>query len=483
MKSIILLITLAFALPLFAKSEVDSIIRVSSTLQEHSFGQPWQKGSPYKRRGLGVLVGKNQVLTTAEMVADANFIQLETVDGIHKLTAKAIAVDYESNLALLSVISDEDKAIISKLPAAELNKPSKLGEQVQIVQVEDNGMPIITNGVFRTSDMISTFADGHFFLSYEIKASLQSSSHSYTIPVFKDKKLLGLLTSYDSEDQILNSIAPEIIASFLADAKDGTYAGFPALGIGIKRTTDPHFRSWLKLDAEKGGVFISRIDRNSSAQKAGVKVGDVLLKLDDHPLDRRGYYPDDNYRQLYWRHLVRGSKKIHDSIKITLLRDGKTIELNAKLERPVEGIIPSHMYGRAPRYLIKGGIIFTELSLPYLQLYGESWESRAPITLLDAYNNPGDYEKGRKRLVIISRIHPTRATQGYEGIRDDIVNKVNGVKIADIPSLIKAFENADKQGIHTIDIDSSPKKLYLDEAASNEADKGLKELNIPLSRK
>jgi len=141
------------------------------------------------------------------------------------------------------------------------------------------------------------------------------------------------------------------------------------------------------------------------------------------------------------------------------------------------------MYGRAPRYLIKGGIIFTELSLPYLQLYGESWESRAPITLLDAYNNPGDYEKGRKRLVIISRIHPTRATQGYEGIRDDIVNKVNGVKIADIPSLIKAFENADKQGIHTIDIDSSPKKLYLDEAASNEADKGLKELNIPLSRK
>lgn len=482
MKSIIFLITLAFTLPLFAKSEVDSILRVSSTLQEYHYGQPWQKKAPSKRRGLGIKVGENQILTTAEMVADANFIQLETIDGIHKLTAKTIAVDYESNLALISAADKDDASIVNKLPSVGLTGSAKLGAEVQIIQVEDNGMPIISNGIFRAADMLSTFADGHYFLSYEIKASLQSAAHSYTVPVLKDGKLLGLLTSYDNEDQILNCIAPEIIAAFLKDAKDGNYEGFPALGIGIKRTTDPHFRSWLKLDKENGGVFIDRVDRNSSAQKAGVKVGDVLLKIGDHPLDRRGYYPDDNYRQLYWRHLVRGSRKTNDPIKLSLMRDGKIIEIKAKLERPVEGIIPSHMFGRAPRYLIKGGMIFTELSLPYLELYGDQWQSRAPITLLDAYNNPEDYEKGRKRLVIISRIHPTRATQGYEAIRDGIVNKVNGKDIADIPSLIKAFEKADDQGIHTIEIDSTPKKLYLDEAAANQADQGLKSLNIPLSR-
>ena len=91
------------------------ILRVSSTLQGYNIGQPWEKTSPYRRRGLGIVVGKNQILTTAEMVANATFIQLQTTDGEKSMTAKTIAIDYEANLALLSAKTDDDVAFISKM--------------------------------------------------------------------------------------------------------------------------------------------------------------------------------------------------------------------------------------------------------------------------------------------------------------------------------------------------------------------------------
>ena len=124
---------------------------------------------------------------------------------------------------------------------------SKLDDQVQIYQVEDNGKILVTNGIIRGADVISSFVDGHYFLAFEIKASMQSAANSFTIPIIKNGKLLGLLTSYNSEEQLLDVTAPEIIRAFLKDCSDGNYTGFPSLGIGTSRTSDPHFRSSASL--------------------------------------------------------------------------------------------------------------------------------------------------------------------------------------------------------------------------------------------
>jgi len=111
-----------------------------------------------------------------------------------------------------------------------------------------------------------------------------------------------------------------------------------------------------------------------------------------------------------------------------------TTTLTASLERSPEGIIPSHTYGKAPRYLVKGGLIFQELTNPYLRAFGKDWSTRAPINLLDAINHPEDYEEGRNRLVFLSAVIPTPATLGYEKINSAIIEKVNGHPIEDIPS-------------------------------------------------
>ena len=481
MKSIIFI----FLITLFSAQAEDNLplLKISSTSQEYNNAQPWEKKPTITHRGIGALIGKNQIITTAEMAADATFIEIETLDSKTAMPAKTIAIDYESNLALMSVIDPAHQELIHKMEPLKIAPSPKLEETVEIYQVEDSGRILLTKGVIRGADIVSSFVDRHYFLTYEVKASMQSAANSFTLPVLKNGKLLGLLTSYSSEEQLLDVTAPEIINCFLQNANNGKYTGFPSLGVGISRISDPHFRAWLKLDDSQGGLFINRITRNSAAQKAGIKQGDVLLAVDGHDIDRKGFYKSELYGPLYWAHLVKGSKKIDDKVTLSLLRDGKTLSKEVTLTRQPEGIIPSHMYGKAPRYLIKGGFVFQELTNSYLKIFGKDWQTRAPIDLLDALNHPEDYEQGRKRLVILSRTIPTEATLGYERIASVIVNKVNGKDIADIPSLVEAFKSPDENGIHTIELDNSLKKLYLDAETAAKVEESFLQRGLPnLSR-
>ena len=58
--------------PVTAKADVkSSLVRINSTQQSWNIWQPWEKSPPRKRRALAAVVGPQQVLTTAELVADA----------------------------------------------------------------------------------------------------------------------------------------------------------------------------------------------------------------------------------------------------------------------------------------------------------------------------------------------------------------------------------------------------------------------------
>ncbi len=333
-------------------------------------------------------------------------------------------------------------------------------------------------------DIVSSFADGHYFLTYEAKGSMQSATSSFTLPVIRNGKLLGLLSSYNSKDQIIDVMAPEIIAAFLADTADDKYVGFPSIGIGISSTVDPNFRTWLKLSDDVGGLYVTRIRKDSAAEKAGIEKGDVVIEINGRDIGRRGYYSDDNYGRLYWSHLICGSQKVGDKVNLTLLREGEEKKVIATLERPGKRLIASYTYDQAPRYLVKGGFIFQELTGTYLQAFGTDWKTKAPLNLLDVLASPEDYEEGRNKLVFLSATIPTPATTGYESMRNNIINKVNGETIADISSLIKAFQKPGSDGLHTIEFSHGPPKtIYLDVAASDTVDAQLLKRGIPaLSR-
>ena len=452
-----------------------SVVRINATQQSWNAGQPWEKNPPSQRRALAAIVGPQQVLTTSEMVADSTYLELESTDGTRFAQAKVIAVDYEANLALLGPASEkEGSALFEKTTPLEITAPPKIGQILEIMQVEENNVTLLTPGTLQSIDVSSNFLPGHSFLTYLIKASMQSAASSYSLPVLQDGKLAGVLISYNSKDQICDVASTDILARFLKEAAGGNYKGFPSLGISIAKTEDASFRQWLKLTDAQGGLYIHSVRKGGAAELAGVRTGDVLLAIDEHSIDRRGYYQHLNYGSLFWGHLIRGDKFTGDTITLSLLRDGQPLSVKATLTREEEGtrLVPNYSFDKAPNFLVKGGLVFQELSRPLLQSFGEEWASRAPLNFLDALENPEKYEGKVDRIIFLSASIPTPATVGYESLRNLIVRKVNGKEIKNMKSLIDAFKG-NLNELHSIEFAEEDFTVYLDEAVSNMVDKQL----------
>ena len=474
----LLAFTILLIQPLMAAPE-DSLVRINSTIQKYNPSQPWEKTPPAKRRGLGALLSGNRILTTAAMAADSIYIELQSADSTQTIPAKVATVDYGANLAIL--VPDDEAGFLSTLKPTELTTTMpKLGDAVDLLQLENNGDPLSTTGHVRSMKIISTFVNGRYFLAYDIKASMQTSGNSYTLPAYHKGKLSGILTSYNSNDQLSEVISADIIGAFLKDAADGEYAGFPSLGLGTTTTEDPHFRGWLKLPEDKGGLYVTRVRPGSSGEVSGILKGDVILSISGHELDRRGFFNHPEYGTLFWPHLVTGLPVMGETVPVEILREGNTQTVLVTLTKAPTPLVPVHNYDIAPSFLIKGGLVFQELSRPYLQAFGKEWANRAPLNLLDVLSNPEDYEEGRRRVVVLTRVVATEATIGYDRLNSQIVESINGQPIAGLPELVEAFTKAPENGIHTIQTDAEPYQIFLDENLSKKVDQDFLQRGLPI---
>ncbi|MCG8599301.1 MAG: PDZ domain-containing protein [Verrucomicrobiales bacterium] len=457
-----------------------SIIRVNSTLQSYNFLRPWEKGAPTPRRGLGALLEGNRVLVTSEMVVNSTYVELEHPSSGARVPGKIVGLDYEANLAVLEP-ANSNSEVFDGLEPLELDDSVVAGENLQVWQVEDNGDGVTTDVEVLRVNVGRYFIPGSSFLLYQVKGSLQARVNSFTLPVVKNGKLCGMLLSYSSKEQTAAVLPMPIIQSFLSDLEDGAYEGFPKLGVNIAQMLDETLREFAGVDEKNGGVFIRSVSKHSSAEKGGLKKGDVVLAIDGKAIDSRGNYVHEQYGKLSFAHLVGGNAKVGDKLKFDIIRDRKPMSLDIELVRkaPQDFLIDPYMFDRGPKYLIFGGLIFQELTLPYLESWGDEWPNRAPFKLVHANANPEEWEEeGRKKLVFLSNVLKTPSTLGYEQINSVILTKVNGNEINHIKDLAAAFADVPADGIHVIEFNDFPKVIYVDERASQMVNQQLLQYGI-----
>jgi hypothetical protein len=125
---------------------------------------------------------------------------------------------------------------------------------------------------------------------------------------------------------------------------------------------------------------------------------------------------------------------------VKVLRDGERLDLRLSLRsmRPDLDRVPPYVYGRGPDYVVTGGLVFQELTRPYLGAWGD-WARRAPPRLLVAIDREPDDAPGSKRIVILSSVLPDAANLGYQELRDLMVERVNGRPVASLADLRQAF--------------------------------------------
>ena len=444
-----------------------SILRVNSTNQVYDLGSPWQKKPPTGRRGLGVLVGDGSILVTADLVANSNFIELELPANAKKSTATIQHIDYESNLALLRATDPEFLAGMIPLKLAE---KISIGDSATVLQFEPNGEIARTTGRISSISIAPYPLENVGLLVFKISMPLQQRDGSFTLPAVHGGRLVGLLMRYDSRNQTADIIPMPIISRFLASTTQPDFKGFPRLGVSFAPLRDPQLRRFIGL-TEPGGIYVTKVTPKSSAASAGLREGDVILAVNGRVLDQDGNYEDADYGRILFSHITGTLTPAGGKVVLKILRSGKIEEVPVAM-KPLDRssvVSPSFLSDAAPPYFILGGMVFVELSRPYLQEWGAEWTKNAPQRLVnyDAFQDELPADRGK--IIVLAQILPSPDTLGYDHIDNVVVKELNGRPIKSITDLAEAAKHP-VEGFQKIKLEEDPTWLFLD-AASIEANR------------
>lgn len=455
-----------FAAPDAPHPGAANVVRVNITSQAYDFTRPWSKRAPVSRRAIGAVLPEQRILVTAECVANATYIELETPDGEHKQSAQVESVDYEANLALLK---PESSGFLKGHPGLSMNA-AHVGDTLSVWQLEANGNLMVSKGQMTTAEVIRYPIDESAFLVYRISVPLQMRDAAATLPIIKDGKLVGLMQRYDASSNLLDLIPAPVVEHFLKDAIHKPYEGFPRMGLAFSGTRDPQLRHYLGLDGAKGGVLITQTLPGGPAATAGLQKGDVILEMDEHSLDADGNYQDADYGRISLGHLICTKHFEGDAVPVKFIRDGKPqrTAIHVAHRPPEQFLSEPYTFDRAPRYFVLGGLVLQELSRAYLKEFGSDWTHKAPMELLNLDRTQSELENDtRQRVVFLSRVLPSDVTIGYEELRQQVVRAINGVKLNSLTDIPAALAQV-KDGVHCVELVGDPNQLFLDAKAVEE---------------
>lgn len=439
-----------------------ALLRVTVTRQGHLFNRPWQQQQPVTQSAIGVVVGDGQVLVNGLLVADQRYIELETLDTRRKAPAEVAVVDYEANLALLRPL---DPLFLEGRRALPLAGEVTVGDRLAVWQVRPGGDVVASEGPVTSVALGAYFQENHF-LTYHLSASLPYRFNHITLPVVKGQALAGLVLRHNPAGQAVEVIATPVIRHFLEDAANAPYQGFPMGAFHYGPTLDPQLRRYIGLPEGLSGVYVRKVIRGGPADRAGLRAGDVLLRIGDHPLTNTGHFQHPRHGSTSLVHLIRTYYHVGDMVPFQLFREGEVLTVNVRLahRRPEQYLVPPYVVDRTPEHLIVGGLVLQELSMSYLREYGSDWQSAAPIHLL-YYQQNQDYleEDRREKIVIISSVIPTPYTIGYETLSNIEVTAINGRPIRKLTDVRPALDHP-VDGFQRFELRQHPKLIFLDPA-------------------
>ncbi|HEY6071780.1 MAG TPA: PDZ domain-containing protein, partial [Chthoniobacterales bacterium] len=431
------------------------------TGQPYDYFRPWQKKAPVSKRALGAVLSKGRVLVTADLVANQNYVELERAESGDKTAANVQVIDYEANLALLE---PTEKSFLDGIAPLDIAADTVVGDRIAAWQLEPTGALVATEGLVTTIQMTKYPVDVGQFLTYRISLPMQYRENSYTIPLVKNNKLAGLLLRYDPRSQLIDAIPAPIITHFLKEAESEHYRGFPAVGFSFFPTKDPQLRKFAG-EAGRGGVYVTAVEPNMPAQKAGMQIGDIVKSVGNHEIDENGNYVDPLYGKIDFTNLISAHSYAGDVLPFQIQREGKPMELKITLEHrdAKDYVSPPYALDEAPKYLVLGGLIFQELSRQYLKEWGPNWQREAPqrFVYLDRLQSeifPGEH----RRIVILSQVLPANNTIGYDEFSYLTVAKVNGKEIKSLNDLAEAVKQPIEGGFIKIETEEDPKQIELD---------------------
>ncbi|MDO8348901.1 MAG: serine protease [Planctomycetota bacterium] len=410
------------------------VVRVYSTYQDPDYECPWQSVAPRGSTGSGVVVGTNEILTGAHVVANATFVQVQKQSDVQKAVARVIAISHDADLALLEV---EDPEFTRGIAPARIGELPALRDAVQVVGFPIGGEEVsITEGVVSRIEVQRYEHSQRHLLAVTVDAAINEGNSGG--PVFARGKVVGIAFQALPEAENIGEMVPApIIKRFLEGARSGAESHVPGLGITTQSLENPALRRHLRMQGRDSGVLITAVQFGSSAHGI-LKPGDVLEALDGLRIANNGTVQYRGRFRCQFDAVV-GDHRVGDTVAARVRRNGAVSTVRLKMA-PMCWLVPRTEFDRRPMWFLFGGLVFQRLTAEFLRIWGEQWWDKAPKELLHLYF-AGERRAERRELIVLAQVLADAVNVGYEPFVNDLVVAVNGhapVDMADFVARIDA---------------------------------------------
>lgn len=277
-------------------------------------------------QGSGVIISSDgYILTNNHVVNSSSDSSYYELGKASKITVSLYNDDTEYDAEIIGTDEQTDLAVIKidkdGLTAAELGDSDavQVGEFCMAI-----GNPLglgttVTDGIISATNREVTDEDGNSYKAIQTNAAINSGNSGGAL-VNSQGQVIGINTLKISGEGVegvgfaipINS-TKDIIDQLIQYNK----VKRPYLGIG-----------GIEVDEETArannltvGIYVKTIETFSGAEKAGIKVGDVIIAADGQKVETM-----DDLNE------IKNAKAIGDTITLTVWRDGKTQDITVTLQ-------------------------------------------------------------------------------------------------------------------------------------------------------
>lgn len=270
-------------------------------------------GTPVFGAGSGFIVSPDGViLTNAHVVRDANEVTVKLQDR-REFKAKVLGSDPKTDVAVLKI----DAHNLPVVPIGN-SKNLQVGEWVLAIGSPYGLDSTVTAGVVSAKGRALP-GDSVPFIQTDVAVNPGNSGG----PLFNTRgEVVGINSQIYSQTGGYQGLSFAIPIDVAAGIKDQIVATGKVqhgkLGVAVQEVNQG-FADSFKLESPEGAL-VSSVEKNGSADKAGIKSGDVVRKLNGQPIVASGDLP-----------AMLSLAKPGDKVALDIWREGKIVRVNAVL--------------------------------------------------------------------------------------------------------------------------------------------------------
>lgn len=341
--------------------------------------------------GSGVIISEDgYIVTNNHVIKDASELEI-TLNNKKSYKATLVGTDVKMDIALLKIETDE------KLPYSTFadSDQVKVGEWVLAVGNPYNLNSTVTAGIVSAK---ARNLDTRGIQSFIQTDAAVNPGNSGGALVNTRGELIGINTMISSPTGSYAgysfAVPSNITRKIIEDIMEFGNVQRGILGIEGGELTSQVSKDMGINDTE--GFYVSKVNKNSGAEKAGLEVGDVIKKLDNQKIS--------SYAELAG---YINTKRPNDKVQVTFVRDGATKSI--------------------PVTLVKNDIIITELKGLELENVSASDKKKFKI----------DYG------VRIKEVNNDRLKQYEDELVGSIILNIDGSKAIDVETVSRLMSNKD----------------------------------------